>query len=183
VSAGARPLTEVHVVDSSAGTPFSATSELVRRIAPTLCVQDPAAVRTHGIELFTLAPELWAPVGLPGENLVPLGQVDGRHEFSQLETLRIAHGLVDLLHAWAATVGHSTVVYDNVERADPTEWQLLAVAVRSVPAELVELVVCSAPTGVGEPLAAELRRHALRVEVPASAPASDRAGGGLVTSR
>ncbi|HEX5497549.1 MAG TPA: hypothetical protein VFX70_23575 [Mycobacteriales bacterium] len=166
--------------DGSRGS-FAGTAELVRRIAPTLWVQDPAAVRAHGIELFTLAPELWAPVGLPGEDLALPGEMAATQPqgFSRLETWRIAHGLVDLLHAWAATVGHSVVVYDNVGRADPTELELLAVAVRGLPAELVELVVCST-RNVGEPLAGALRRHAARVDVASG----DRVGGGLsLTSR
>lgn len=180
---GGGTVAEVHVVDADGSRgAFAGTADLVRQIAPTLCVEDPAAVRAHGIELFTLAPELWTPVGLPGEDLALSGPpVTGQSQrYSRLETLRIAHGLVDLLHGWAATVGHSVVVYDNVERADPTELELLAFAVRWLPAELVELAVCSSPEGVGEPLAGALRQHAVRVQVPAS----ERAGGGLsLTSR
>ena len=168
--------TPVHVVDSDAGRgAFAGTADLVRQIVPTLCVEDPAAVRAHGIELFTLAPELWAPVGLPGEDLAFSGPPMQGQRYSRLETSRIAHGLVDLLHAWGATVGHSVVVFDNVDRADSTEVELLAVAVRWLPTELVELVVCSTAAGVGEPLAGVLGRHAVRVEVPAA----ECSGGGI----
>lgn len=178
--AGLEPGTELYSVDSDRKHgPFAGTADLVRQIAPVLCVQDPAAVRAHGVELFTLAPELWAPVGLPTEGMPPPGECTTPQRYSRLETLRIAHGLIDLLHAWAATVGHSTVVYDNVELADTTELELLGVAVRRLPAELVQIVVCSTPAGVGEPLAPSLLRHATRVEVPIP----KQAGGLCLTSR
>ncbi len=173
--------TPVHVVDSDASRgAFAGTTQLVRQIVPTLCVEDPAAVRAHGVELFTLAPELWAPVGLPGEDLTMSGPPMQGQRYSRLEVSRIAHGLVDLLYAWGATVGHSVVVFDNVDRADSTEVELLAVAVRGLPTELVELVVCSTAAGVGEPLAGVLRRHAVRVEVPAAECSGD---GMPITSR
>lgn len=149
---------EFHLVDcAGAAGPFPATAQLLRHIIAPLRREDPAALRHHAVEIITLAPDLWAAderVTLPARR-VP-------DSYSRMETLIVAEGVVDLLHAWAAGLGRGMIVYTGVEQATPSEAELLAVAVRMVPAELVRLVVCSASVVVPQPLATALAHHAVR---------------------
>ena len=114
----------------------------------------PELVQEHDVEILTVAPELRATVPATRETLTSLAVPEERTRFySRMRTLRIAHGLAEFLCA-LPTTGARTIVVENVDNADPTDVEFLAVLLRRADPELLRIVVCggfSSPPG--EPIA------------------------------
>jgi tetratricopeptide (TPR) repeat protein len=155
--------------------PYTAVGTLMRQVAPEALRREPALAHRHRIELQETTPEL---AGLVPAILRPLeasakgGPVAISRYPARLHSLRVAHGLVDFLEAHLAGLGGGprTLVVTDVEHADPTDREFLAVLLRRVPADVLTVVVATgpdtlpeAPGPVSESLPAALASYTERV--------------------
>lgn len=122
--------------------PYTAAGTIVRAVVPPLLRTAPALVQAHDVEILTVAPELRATVPATRETLTSLAVPEERTRFySRMRTLRIAHGLAEFLGALPG-IGARTVVVENVDRADPTDVEFLAVLLRHADPRSLRIVVC-----------------------------------------
>ncbi|WP_446038339.1 tetratricopeptide repeat protein [Streptomyces sp. SID1121] len=164
--------------------PYTAVGTLLRQIAPETLRRDPALAQRHRIELQETTPEL---AGLVPAILRPLeanakGPVALSRYPARLHSLRVCHGLVDFIESHLAGAGGRgpgeqaqegtpyTLVVTDVEHADPTDQEFLAVLLRRVPARLLTVVVATGldtppeqPGPVSESLPQALLAHTERI--------------------
>ncbi|MFJ1595622.1 tetratricopeptide repeat protein [Streptomyces sp. NPDC088261] len=142
--------------------PYTAVGTLLRKIAPETLRRDPGLAQRHRIEIQETTPEL---AGLVPAILRPLeanakGPVALSRYPARLHSLRVCHGLVDFIESHLAGAGDNsagdgpagdtpyTLVVTDVEHADPTDQEFLAVLLRRIPARLLTVVVA---TGLDTP--------------------------------
>ncbi|MGW5349132.1 tetratricopeptide repeat protein [Streptomyces sp. NPDC004031] len=135
--------------------PYTAVGTLMRQIAPEALRREPALAYRHRIELQETTPELLGLVPAiqrPLEAAAQGGAVAISRYPARLHSLRVAHGLVDFLQAHLAGLGGGprTLVVTEVEHADATDREFLAVLLRRIPADVLTVVVETAPGGVEE---------------------------------
>jgi tetratricopeptide (TPR) repeat protein len=152
--------------------PYTAAGTLLRQLVPAVLAAQPALVAAHDVEILTAAPELRATVPASRETLTSLAVPAERTRFySRLRTLRIAHGLVEFLTAAAGVgAGPRTLVLENLDAADPTDQEFVAVLLRRMEPARLTVVVGTTGTELPEPLGLALRRHATAVRAAALPP-------------
>lgn len=163
------------------GGPYTAGGQIARALAPRLVSEAPALVQRHEIELLSLAPDLEGMVPRTRQTLDTLTGVSERTRLFPAERTRwVAHGVADLLRAWSDTAGPLALVVDEIDQADPTDAQLLAVLLRRLDGSGVSLVVGSSTTDVapdlGAALAARAVRQVLRLRPPTAPFRTDLEG-------
>lgn len=135
--------------------PYTAVGTLMRQVAPDALGREPALAYRHRIELQETTPELLGLVPAiqrPLEAGAQGGAVAISRYPARLHSLRVAHGLVDFLRAHLVGLGGGprTLVVTDVEHADATDREFLAVLLRRVPARMLTVVVDTAPGTVAE---------------------------------
>ncbi|PPK67209.1 tetratricopeptide repeat protein [Actinokineospora auranticolor] len=144
--------------------PYTATGTLLRTVVPDAA---PDLVRRHEIELFSAAPELRETVADARETLTSLAVPKERTRFySRVRTQRMAHGIVEFLHAHLAGTGPRSLVV-LAAAADRTDLEFLSALVRRTDPAVLTVVVCDTGETPGEPLAADLAEYATFHEVTA----------------
>ena len=124
--------------------PYTVAGTLMRHLVPDL---DPTLVRPHELEILSVAPELRAIMRPSRDTLTSLAIPAERTRFySRLRTLRLAHGLVELIRDHLTLAGQRALVVENAEHADPTDTEFLSVLTRRVPANLLTVVLCTGAT-------------------------------------
>lgn len=158
--------------------PYTAVGTLMRQVAPEALRREPGLAHRHRIELQESTPELLGLVPAiqrPLEAGAKGGAVAISRYPARLHSLRVAHGLVDFLQTHLAGLGGGprTLVVTDVEHADATDREFLAVLLRRVPAQTLTVVVETAPGPVpetpgpvSESLPAALAAHTQRITVP-----------------
>lgn len=143
------------------GGPYTAAGTVMAAVVPAILADNPDLVRAHDIELLSAAPDLRGIVPATRETLTSLAVPEERTRFySRLRTLRIANGLCELLRDHVRTLdGPRTLVLENVEHADPTDAEWLAVMLRRIDPRLLSLVVCASEEPASETLAEALATH------------------------
>jgi tetratricopeptide (TPR) repeat protein len=139
--------------DARPDGPYSAAGSIVRALTWPIDL-----VRRHNVEIRAVAPEL--DVDITTEtlfNLTPIAERTRIH--SCFRTLRIAHGLTELIRDHLTRLGDGPhhLVIDNVDRADATDRELIAVLLRRIDPGLLTLVIGAGPDPLGEPLESALR--------------------------
>ncbi|MFE3074023.1 tetratricopeptide repeat protein [Streptomyces sp. NPDC059247] len=134
--------------------PYTAAGTLLREIAPEILRARPDLADRHYIELQQSTHELTPlvpPLVRGVQEQSSAGEIS-RYP-ARLHSLRVAHGLVEFLLAALPDVTDAprTLVVTNVEHADVTDQEFLAVALRRIPAKLLTIVVCSGPEPLREP--------------------------------
>ena len=152
--------------------PYTMAGTLLREMVPALLATDPELVRRHDIEILSVCPELREIVPATRETLTSLAVPAERTRFySRLRTLRLAHGLAELLRDHLAGTRGRSLVVEYADHADATDAELLAVLLRRLPPGLLTLVVCTGdgqiitPPEAPETLERALHRHAQRHDV------------------
>ena len=135
--------------------PYTAAGTLLRLIAPDALLLRPELGFRHRIEIQESTPEL---AGLVPAVLRPLEQsAKGPGSVSRyparLHSLRISHGLVDFLGAYldALDDGPHSLVVHNVQHADATDREFLAVLLRRLPAQRLTVVLLSDAEPLADP--------------------------------
>jgi tetratricopeptide (TPR) repeat protein len=150
--------------------PYTAAGTISRAITPGLLDTRPDLVRRNDIELLCVAPELRTMVPGSRETLTSLAIPKERTRFyARLRTMRIANGLVEFLRDGLPEDRPHTVVFENVEHADPTDLEFLATLLRRVDAARLTVVVCTSTDHLDLP---GLDSRTEAIAVTATAPAS-----------
>jgi tetratricopeptide (TPR) repeat protein len=135
--------------------PYTAIGSVLRELVPDALRHCPELVSRHDIELLSTAPELRATVPATHETLTSLAVPKERTRFySRLRTLRIAHGVVEFLRDYVASLddGPRALVFDDAHEADPTDCEFLAVLLRRCDPALLTVVVSTAVTALPDHL-------------------------------
>ncbi len=128
--------------------PYTAVGRMLRAIVPTAARHWPDLVAEHQIEILSIAPELQATVEATQETLTSLAVAAERTRFySGLRTLRFAHGVVEFLAAYLQRSGDEggALVIDDIQEADYTDQEVLAVLLRRIDASLLTIVLAGTP--------------------------------------
>ena len=143
--------------------PYTAMGTLARALVPAAYPVWPDRVSRHDIELLTVAPELRAIVSASRETLTSLAVPSERTRFySPARTLRLAHGVVEFVrdHVTHLDGGPFHVLIDQVDEADPTDAEAIAVLLRRVDPRVLRLVIGTGPTALPAQLRAALDEFA-----------------------
>jgi tetratricopeptide (TPR) repeat protein len=139
--------------------PYTAVGDLFRTLVPGLVDTAAEQVRRADTELLTVAPELHAVVTGSRETLNSLAiPAERTRFFARLRTIRLSHGLVEFLRDTLPAGRHSLVI-DNIDQADPTDAEFLAVLVRRIGADRLTVVCTSAAAPTQELLVPALAAH------------------------
>ncbi|MEO6502277.1 MAG: tetratricopeptide repeat protein [Jatrophihabitantaceae bacterium] len=133
--------------------PYTAAGTLLRCVVPAALEEFPDLVAQHEIEILSIAPELQSVIPATVHTLTSLAVPEERTRYySSLRTLRLAHGLVELIRDYLrlARLGPLSVTFDDVEHADFTDQEFLAVLLRRIDPALLTVVI-----GCADSLAAD----------------------------
>lgn len=98
--------------------PYTAAGTILGGLIPGLLQRRPELVQRHDIEVLSASPELREVMQATCEALTSLADPGERTRFrSRLRTLRIAHGLTELIHDGLDDGPRRTLVIDNAHRA------------------------------------------------------------------
>jgi tetratricopeptide (TPR) repeat protein len=165
--------------------PYTVAGTLMRALVPDALAHHPGLVTAHEVEILTVAPELRDLVPATLETLTSLAVPEERTRFySALRTLRIAHGLMEFLRDLITATGQGTrsLVVDDLDRADPTDREFVAILLRRMDPAVLTVVVggtyrllepvpvdplVEPGTPRGEDLPGALHRFCRRVDAPA----------------
>jgi tetratricopeptide (TPR) repeat protein len=133
--------------------PYTGAGELLRQIVPALLPAHRDLLQAHDVEIRAVAPELRDLLPGTRETLTSLASTEERTRFYPgAYTLRVAHGLADLLTELAGLLGPRTVVFTRVGDADPTDVELLSVLWRRADPAWLQLILVSESEALPEPL-------------------------------
>src|SRR5262245_6611470 len=110
--------------------PYTAASTIFRALVPRMLRVRPDLVHRRDLVLLTISPALRALIPAEKQTLTALAVPAERTRFySRKRTLRIAHGLTELLRDSARELGDPgrLLVVENADQADPTDAEFLAV--------------------------------------------------------
>jgi tetratricopeptide (TPR) repeat protein len=134
--------------------PYTAAGTLLRLIGDDALERCPGLGARHYIEIQETTPELADRVPPIIRPLESIAREEGQSRFpARLHTLRLAHGLVDLLVTYLAALGGQprALVVENVHEADATDREFLAVLLRRVSPQQLTVVVCSGEGPLADP--------------------------------
>ncbi len=152
--------------------PYTFGGALVAALADEFLAHAPDLLQAHDIEVLTLAPALQDRLSGGRQTLTSTAVPQERTRFySRMRTARLSHGLTNLLRAALGRVGGGRhVIVTDLEAADPTDQELVAILARRLDPALLRLTVV---TRAGRPLigphATLLAEHTRRL------PAHERA--------
>jgi tetratricopeptide (TPR) repeat protein len=170
VPAGAPPLLAAVTADRRRRGPYTAAGSLVRAVAADAVARVPELVARHDVELLTVAPELAGAIECRRETLTSSSSPEERTRFyPRARSRRVAHGLVEFLDAYVASLGGArTVLVEGIGQADGTDAEWLAILLRrSDPARLCVVLA----GGIDDPrseLGLAIDRHTLPVAFTAA---------------
>ena len=145
--------------------PYTAAGTMARALAPRVLIELPEVARRHDIELLSVAPELAERMSYSKQTLTSMALPKERTRFyARLRTLRTAHGLVEFLRDGMPD-GRWTIVVENIDRAEFTDQEFLATALRRLDPSRLRLVLCSAGDPSDDGLTAALASYAEQVDV------------------
>jgi tetratricopeptide (TPR) repeat protein len=161
--------------------PFSGLSCLLTELVGDVQRGWPELVVRHRVAIVTVAPALEALTGPVPKSLTALSKGEERTRYQDGLSRRAAHGIVELLNEYAARREPSplTLAFDEIDEADGTDQEFLAVLLRRADPALIRVVVA----GAGEPAHPELARalaaHAVRHDAPPQPRETPDDAGGL----
>ncbi|WP_433242402.1 tetratricopeptide repeat protein [Streptosporangium sp. CA-135522] len=124
--------------------PYTVGGAILRAVVPEALQRLPERVAFHDIEIRSVAPDLRDRVAARRQT------VDARLDDDERilvpaprRTLRLANGVAEFLGAFVGVSGPRTLVVENVDEADPTDLELLAVLVRRLDPALLAVVLRS----------------------------------------
>ena len=147
--------------------PYAGAGSLLRVLVPQLAGHRDDLTRVHAAEIVAITPDLKNLVDAPPETLTELATRDERTRvYARTQTARLAHGLVDLLLAWAAQAesGAPALSFSRVDQADHTDQEFLAILLRRVPSDIIAVTVVTRDDKVCDQLVAALRAYTHRMQ-------------------
>ena len=146
--------------------PYTGAGTLLRALVPAAYAQWPDLVRRHALEILSAAPELSDTIGAAPQTLTSLAIPSERTRiYPANRTRRLAHGIVEFLRSYAELAGPDqlTLAFANVDEADHTDQEFVAIALRRTGSSPLRLVITTRTENVTDELAASLRRHARQI--------------------
>ncbi|MBV9414653.1 MAG: tetratricopeptide repeat protein, partial [Solirubrobacterales bacterium] len=153
--------------------PYTAAGTILRHIIPSLIPDHAELVQRHDVETLTTAPELDGLIVNRRATLTSMAAADERTRFyPRAHTRRIAHGLCELLLAWARLQDDRPILYlDRVDAADETDRELVEIMLRRSDPRILTLIVGTTPDPPVDPtLTQVLVRYCHVVSAPAATP-------------
>jgi tetratricopeptide (TPR) repeat protein len=195
------PVTGLISAHRRLGGPYTAAGQLMRVLVPDAMRRWPELVQAHEIELLSVSPELRDVIPATRQTLTSLAIPDERTRFySRMRTLRLAHGLVEFVGEHLRRLGGDPrqLLINDVHQADPTDQEFLAVLLRRVDRQQLQIVLgctaeffdlsddrpgieITAPLAGGLPAA--LRRYCQLVRTEPVIPQSPAAGDDIALAR
>jgi tetratricopeptide (TPR) repeat protein len=146
--------------------PYTAAGSLVRALVPDALSRCAELVARHDVEVLTVAPELHGRFPCKRDTLTSLSPPEERTRYyPSSRTRRIAHGLVELLRDLVRATHDEprTIVFEQVDSADPTDLEWIAILLRRVDPATLRLVVCTRGDAPDRVLGEPLDRYAVRI--------------------
>jgi tetratricopeptide (TPR) repeat protein len=151
--------------------PYTGAGDLLRQVVPALLAAHHDLFQAHDVEIRAVAPELRDLVPGTRETLTSLASTEERTRFYPgAHTLRVAHGVTDLLLGLAAALGPRTIVFTSAGDADTTDLELLSVLWRRADPGLLQVVLVTGGEAVTGPLGELIDRSAITRVDPAPTP-------------
>lgn len=124
--------------------PYTAAGAVVRALVPDALHRMGGLVTRHDVEILAVAPELRGSVTCGRETLTSLAAPQERTRFyPRARATRVAHGLTEFLGSYLRqrAQGPGTIVITDVDAADPTDGEWLAILLRRTDPALLRVVV------------------------------------------
>lgn len=162
--------------------PYTAAGSIVRQLVPGVADRDRDLIEAYEVEILTVAPELRSVIPSTHDTLTSLAVPKERTRFySRNRTARLSHGLTELIRDIAIRAGgRRSLVIENMQDADPTDQEFVAILLRRLDPCVVTLVITATSPLRAVPLdaalvgaaslEAALERHASRCLPGASRP-------------
>ncbi|SEN44364.1 Tetratricopeptide repeat-containing protein [Actinacidiphila rubida] len=151
-----RPVYEVRCHRRLRG-PYTGGGALMRAVVPELAERHGALLEARATEVIALAADLAPMVPIAPQTLTALASRAERTRFySVARTLRVAHGITELLVDWARALHPDGVElrFRELDRADPTDRELVSVLLRRCDPALIRVVVDEAANALDPETAA-----------------------------
>jgi tetratricopeptide (TPR) repeat protein len=157
--------------------PYTAAGTIVREVIPALIDAHDELVQRHDVEILTAAPELDGRVVNRRATLTSMASPDERTRFYPMaHTRRVAHGLCELLLAWAQISDERPILFlDRLDAADATDLEFVEIMLRRSDPRVLTLIVGTRTVARLAPTLEEALRRYCRF-VPAPVPRPRRAG-------
>lgn len=149
--------------------PYTGLGTVLRELVPTIHERYPDLVRRNVIAILSVAPELRDIVGAAPETLTSLAiPTERTRVYPANRTRRHAHAAVELLESYVELSGGErlTLHFRNVDHADHTDQEFLAIALRRARSGRVRLLVETGGGPLTGELSSALDRFAVRTVVP-----------------
>lgn len=150
--------------------PYTGGGALLRGVVPELLERDARLVTARTTEIAAIAPDLLSRMPRQPQTLTDIaGHQERTRFYAAGRTLRLAHGVAELLTDWATIChpGGVAIAWHDLDDADPTDHELVGVLLRRCDPRVVTLIVAASDEALGRVLA----RYADRVTDPALAAA------------
>lgn len=161
--------------------PYTGGGALLRAVVPELAGSHDEFIAARATEVISLAPDLAPQVPIAPQTLTALASRAERTRFySVARTLRVSHGVAELLMDWARAVhpGGTVLRFRELDDADPTDRELVAVLLRRCDPAVLRLVV-ETDSLADDELGQALKTYADRVAAPRTAAAEWPGGADL----
>ncbi|MDJ0347533.1 tetratricopeptide repeat protein [Streptomyces sp. H10-C2] len=145
--------------------PYTGGGSLLRLIVPELMEANSEVVAARATEVVALAPELTPIVPQPPQTLTNLADSKERTRFyPATRAIRLSHGVAELLMDWARIKhpGGVVIAFHDLDEADPTDRDLVAILLRRCNPALLSVIVEN-PGIADDALGQDLTARALRV--------------------
>jgi tetratricopeptide (TPR) repeat protein len=151
-------------------SPFTAAGGVVRALIDDANKGAPELVATHLVTLLLVAPEIIGCVAVPAE--VRDASLVSREGNPASWMRRVANGVADFI---LGTIERqrplpATLVFTNVDHADPVDQEFIATLLRRADPKTLRLCICTASVALTPPLAAALAQYARRRRQNTGAP-------------
>ena len=156
--------------------PYSGVGRVLEAVVPQADESWPELVHAHRRELLVAAPALAQIIGSGPRSLVDTTPADERTRFFGLQLIRaVSQGIISFLSEYArrerpGSDGPLTLVFDDVQGAEPTTQELIAMLLRRADPAVLRLVIGTTGDPLPPELAASLGRHARHVRVDETIP-------------
>jgi tetratricopeptide (TPR) repeat protein len=151
--------------------PYSGVGQVLEAVVPHADVRWPDLVHAHQLELLVAAPELARIVGAGPRSLVDTTPHEERTRYFGLHLIRaFSQGIISFLLEYARLIrperiGPLTVLFDDVQGADPTTQEFIAILLRRADPAMLCLLIGTTGEPLEPELATSLEDHAVHVRV------------------
>ncbi len=142
--------------------PFTAAGDVIRALIDDANARTPRLVTTHLVTLLLVAPEIIRCVEVPAE--VRDASLVTREGNPASWTRRVANGVVDFILGCfeGRRPFPATLVFTNVDHADPADQEFIATLLRRADPKTLRLRICTTSVSLPPPLTAALTQYARR---------------------